>query len=68
MRRNRAPNCVIDGIFPAEIMLEPDNYKTQRVGVSPRYGAWARGIGTDLVRASDAKLEVSVDVFRIDQR
>jgi uncharacterized circularly permuted ATP-grasp superfamily protein len=54
-----------DGILPADIVLESENYKAQCAGVSPRYGAWAHICGTDLVRDRDGKFYVLEDNLRV---
>lgn len=75
-QRTRALNCFIDdiynkqkilkdGIVPADIVLESDNYKPQCAGISPRYGAWAHICGTDLVRDKDGKFYVLEDNLRV---
>ena len=75
-QRSRALNCFIDdiynkqkiladGIVPADIVLESDNYKPQCANVSPRYGAWAHVCGTDLVRDRDGKFYVLEDNLRV---
>ena len=75
-QRSRALNCFIDdiynkqkiladGIVPAEIVLDSDNYKPQCAGVSPRYGAWAHICGTDLVRDKDGTFYVLEDNLRV---
>lgn len=76
IQRTRALNCFIDdiynekrilsdGILPADIVLESDNYKPQCAGVSPRYGAWAHVCGTDLVRDKKGKFYVLEDNLRV---
>jgi uncharacterized circularly permuted ATP-grasp superfamily protein len=75
-QRSRALNCFIDdiynkqkiladGIVPAEIVLDSDNYKPQCAGMSPRFGAWAHICGTDLVRDKDGKFYVLEDNLRV---
>ena len=75
-QRTRALNCFIDdiynkqkilkdGIVPADIVLESDNYKPQCAGISPRYGAWAHICGSDLVRDKSGKFYVLEDNLRV---
>jgi uncharacterized circularly permuted ATP-grasp superfamily protein len=75
-QRTRALNAFIDdiynkqrilkdGIVPAEIVLESDNYKPQCAGISPPFGAWAHICGTDLVRDKDGKFYVLEDNLRV---
>ena len=75
-QRSRALNCFIndiynkqkilaDGLLPADIVLESDNYKAQCANVSPRYGAWAHICGTDLVRDKDGRFYVLEDNLRV---
>jgi uncharacterized circularly permuted ATP-grasp superfamily protein len=75
-QRSRALNAFIndiynrqkilaDGILPADIVLESDNYKPQCAGMSPRFGAWAHICGTDLVRDKDGKFYVLEDNLRV---
>jgi uncharacterized circularly permuted ATP-grasp superfamily protein len=54
-----------DGVIPANIVLESDNYKPQCEGVSPIYGAWAHICGSDLVRDKDGKFYVLEDNLRV---
>lgn len=54
-----------DGIVPAELVLESDNFKPQCSGAKPRYGAWAHICGTDLVRAGDGEFYVLEDNLRV---
>ncbi len=76
VQRSRALNCFIDdvynkqkilaeGIVPAELVLDSENYKPQCAGMSPRYGAWAHICGTDLVRDKDGKFYVLEDNLRV---
>ena len=75
-QRSRALNCFIndiynkqtilaDGIVPADIVLDSDNFKPQCVGMSPRYGAWAHICGSDLVRDKSGKFYVLEDNLRV---
>ncbi|MGK0441238.1 MAG: putative circularly permuted ATP-grasp superfamily protein [Pseudohongiellaceae bacterium] len=56
---------IADGIVPAEIVLDSDNYKPQCAGVSPVHGAWAHICGSDLVRDKDGKFYVLEDNLRV---
>ena len=76
VQRSRALNMFIDdiynkqkiladGVVPADIVLESDNYKPQCAGMSPRYGVWAHICGSDLVRDRNGKFYVLEDYLRV---
>jgi len=76
VQRSRALNMFIDdiynkqkiladGVVPADIVLESDNYKPQCAGMSPRYGVWAHICGSDLVRDRNGKFYVLEDNLRV---
>ncbi|XOV89732.1 MAG: circularly permuted type 2 ATP-grasp protein [Pseudomonadota bacterium] len=54
-----------DGVFPAEVMAKPKNFRPQCVGVSPPFGVWAHICGSDLVRDSDGTIYVLEDNLRV---
>ena len=75
-QRSRALNCfiddvynqqriLVDGIVPADIVLDSPNFKAPCVGMSPRYGAWAHICGSDLVRDQRGRFFVLEDNLRV---
>jgi len=56
---------VKDGVFPAEILAESQNFRPQCVGVSPPLGVWAHICGSDLVRDKDGTVYVLEDNLRV---
>jgi uncharacterized circularly permuted ATP-grasp superfamily protein len=58
-------NIVADGVFPAELLVNSVNYRSQCEGVHPRYGVWAHISGSDLVRDTDGTLYVLEDNLRV---
>ncbi len=56
---------VKDGVFPAELLEESVNFRSQCVGISPPNGIWAHICGSDLVRDKDGTLYVLEDNLRI---
>lgn len=58
-------NIINDGLVPADIVLDSDNYKPQCAGFSPAYGAWAHVCGSDLVRDKDGEFYVLEDNLRV---
>ena len=56
---------LVDGIVPADIVLDSSNYKPQCANISPRHGAWAHICGTDLVRGEGGKFYVLEDNLRV---
>ena len=75
-QRSRALNCfiddvynqqriLVDGIVPADIVLDSPNFKAPCVGMSPRYGAWAHICGSDLVRDLRGRFFVLEDNLRV---
>jgi len=56
---------VKDKVFPAELLANSVNFRTECMGVSPPYGVWAHICGTDLVRDKDGTLYVLEDNLRI---
>ena len=75
-QRSRALNCfiddvynqqriLVDGIVPADIVLDSPNFKAPCMGMSPRYGAWAHICGSDLVRDQRGRFFVLEDNLRV---
>ncbi len=56
---------VRDGVFPSEILAGSANFRSQCVGVRPRYGVWAHICGSDLVRDADGTMYVLEDNLRV---
>jgi uncharacterized circularly permuted ATP-grasp superfamily protein len=54
-----------DGVFPAEVLAESKNFRTQCVGVKPPLGVWAHICGSDLVRDADGTIYVLEDNLRV---
>ncbi len=58
-------NIIKDGVFPAEVLAGSNNFRTQCVGITPRFGVWAHICGTDLVRDRDGTVYVLEDNLRV---
>ncbi len=56
---------VKDGVFPAEVLAESENFRPQCVGVDPPLGIWAHICGSDLVRDGDGTMYVLEDNLRV---
>jgi uncharacterized circularly permuted ATP-grasp superfamily protein len=54
-----------DGVFPAEVLADSKNFRSQCVGVSPAHGIWAHICGSDLVRDADGTVYVLEDNLRV---
>ena len=54
-----------DGVFPAEILADSKNFRTQCIEVSPPQGVWAHVCGSDLVRDKDGVMYVLEDNLRV---
>jgi uncharacterized circularly permuted ATP-grasp superfamily protein len=54
-----------DGVFPAELLANSENFQEQCRGISPPLGIWAHVCGSDLVRDSDGTMYVLEDNLRI---
>ena len=76
LQRMRALNCFIDdiyneqkiladGIVPAEIVLDSDNYLEPCAGVKPAFGVWAHVCGSDIVRDHKGQFFVLEDNLRV---
>jgi len=75
-QRVKALNCFIedlyndqdivrDGVFPAELLENSENFQEQCRGISPPLGIWAHICGSDLVRDGDGTVYVLEDNLRI---
>jgi uncharacterized circularly permuted ATP-grasp superfamily protein len=75
-QRVKALNCFIedlyndqeiirDGVFPAELLANSENFQEQCRGISPPLGIWAHICGSDLVRDADGTMYVLEDNLRI---
>jgi len=58
-------NIVKDGVFPAEVLAESQNFREQCVGVDPPLGIWAHICGSDLIRDKDGTIYVLEDNLRV---
>ena len=56
---------VADGVFPAEVLADSANYRTECRGVRPKFGVWAHICGSDLVRDADGTMYVLEDNLRV---
>jgi uncharacterized circularly permuted ATP-grasp superfamily protein len=56
---------IADGVFPAELLEDSENFREQCRGISPPLGIWAHVCGSDLVRDSDGTMYVLEDNLRI---
>lgn len=54
-----------DGVVPAYVLEQSQNFRKECVGVSPPLGVWAHICGTDLVRDSDGEFYVLEDNLRV---
>lgn len=54
-----------DGILPAELIADSENFREQCVGVRPPGGVWAHICGSDLVRDHDGTVYVLEDNLRV---
>jgi uncharacterized circularly permuted ATP-grasp superfamily protein len=58
--------CVVaDGVFPAELLRDSVNFRTQCIGMKPKFGVWAHICGSDLVRDKDGAMYVLEDNLRV---
>ena len=76
LQRMRALNCFIndiyneqkilaDGILPADIVLDSNNYLEPCAGVTPAFGVWAHICGSDIVRDHSGQFFVLEDNLRV---
>ncbi|MEO5348399.1 MAG: circularly permuted type 2 ATP-grasp protein [Magnetococcus sp. YQC-3] len=56
---------VKSGVFPAELLAQSRNFRTQCVGIKPAFGVWAHICGTDLVRDQSGRFCVLEDNLRV---
>ncbi len=56
---------VADGVFPADVLADSANYRTECCGVRPKFGVWAHISGSDLVRDADGTMYVLEDNLRV---
>ncbi|WP_045223677.1 circularly permuted type 2 ATP-grasp protein [Methyloterricola oryzae] len=56
---------VKDGVFPAELLADSQNFRPECVGISPPRGVWAHICGSDLVRDRDGTVYVLEDNLRV---
>ena len=60
-----AQKIVGDGVFPAEVLAESQNFRPQCSGIEPPLGIWAHICGSDLVRDADGSVYVLEDNLRV---
>ena len=60
-----AQKIVKDGVFPLEVLDGSKNFRTQCMGMTPRFGVWSHICGTDLVRDKDGTVYVLEDNLRV---
>ena len=58
-------NIINDGVVPAYVLEQSENFRKECVGFSPPLGVWAHICGTDLVRDSDGEFYVLEDNLRV---
>lgn len=56
---------VVDGVFPASLLCDSANFRTQCIGARPKFGVWAHICGSDLVRDSSGVMYVLEDNLRV---
>jgi len=54
-----------DGVLPAEVLGDSQNFRPQCVGINPPFGVWAHICGSDLVRDKDGTIYVLEDNLRV---
>ncbi len=54
-----------DGVLPAELIADSENFREQCIGVTPPGGIWAHICGSDLVRDKDGTVYVLEDNLRV---
>ncbi len=54
-----------EGLMPAEIITSSKNFRSQCIGMKPRYNVWANICGSDLVRDKDGTMYVLEDNLRV---
>jgi len=60
-----AQKVIKDGLFPAELMANSVNFRSQCMGMKPKFGTWAHICGSDLVRGGDGTMYVLEDNLRV---
>ncbi len=56
---------IADGVFPAELLEDSKNFRSECVGANPAHGVWAHISGSDLVRDADGTMYVLEDNLRV---
>ena len=56
---------ITDGVFPAELLDDSVNFRSECRGIHPAHGVWAHISGSDLVRDSDGQIYVLEDNLRV---
>ncbi len=56
---------IADGVFPAGLLEDSENYRPECEGISPKFGVWAHISGSDLVRGGDGEFYVLEDNLRV---
>jgi uncharacterized circularly permuted ATP-grasp superfamily protein len=54
-----------DGVVPAFVLEQSQNFRPECVGISPPFGVWAHICGTDLVRDESGEFYVLEDNLRV---
>ncbi|MDN3638719.1 circularly permuted type 2 ATP-grasp protein [Simiduia curdlanivorans] len=54
-----------DGVVPAYVLEQSENFRKECIGISPPLGVWAHICGTDLVRDHDGEFYVLEDNLRV---
>ena len=58
-------SIIKDGVVPAYVLEQSENFRKECVGFSPPLGVWAHICGTDLVRDGDGEFYVLEDNLRV---
>lgn len=58
-------NIIKEGVVPAYVLEQSENFRKECIGISPPFGVWAHICGTDLVRDSDGEFYVLEDNLRV---
>ncbi len=53
------------GLLPQDLITTSKNFRTECMGMTPKYGVWSNICGTDLVRNADGEFYVLEDNLRV---
>ena len=56
---------IADGVFPADLLTDSKNFRSECRGIRPKFGVWAHICGSDLVRDGDGTMYVLEDNLRV---